>query len=103
MRKQFIILGAAAAALSFFAIKNHHKPKQQWFTLENIKVNHELHLIKGTCTKGAYLGEMEVYLPDSCDLSCMKEGMDVKVLGGPGMSMSLPPQLMNCTKIEIIK
>ena len=46
---------------------------------------------------------MEVYLPDSCDLSCMKEGMDVKVLGGPGMSMSLPPQLMNCTKIEIIK
>lgn len=101
MKKRLIILGAAAAALSFFAIKNHQKPKQQWFTLENIEVNHELHMISGTCTEGPYLGEMEVYLPESIDLSSVTDGMSAQVLGGPGMSLSLPPQLMNCTKLKI--
>lgn len=103
MKKRVVILSAALAALSFFAVKKHHqKTVQTWFTLENISINEELRFISGTCIDGPYLGEMEIYLPDSYDISTLKPGMNIKVLGGPGMTMSLPPQLMNCTKIEII-
>ncbi len=103
MRKRTLILGALFAAASFFAIKKHHqKSDQLWFTLTNIEVNEELRRISGECTEGTYLGEMEVYLPQSIDLSELKDGMSVKVLGGPGMTLSLPAQLMNCTQIEIL-
>ena len=103
MKKKTVLLGAAIAAVSFFAIKNHYKKSEQlWFTLEKIEYNEELHMISGTCIEGTYLGEMEVYLPHHIDASSLQNGMTIKVLGGPGMTMSLPPQLMNCTKIEVI-
>ena len=102
MKKHTIVLGAALAAISFFAIKKHNqKPKQLWFTLEDITYNEELHMISGNCIKGTYEGLMEVYLPEQLDVSLLHDGQTVKVLGGPGMTMSLPPQLMKCTKIEI--
>ena len=102
MKKHTIVLGAALAAVSFFAIKKHNqKPKQLWFTLEDITYNEELHMISGNCIEGTYEGLMEVYLPEQLDSSFLQDGQTVKVLGGPGMTMSLPPQLMNCTKIEI--
>ncbi|MBR5207328.1 MAG: hypothetical protein IKV65_02385 [Erysipelotrichaceae bacterium] len=104
MKKRAIVLGAAIAAVSFFAIKKHNqKPKQLWFTLEDITYNEELHMISGNCIEGTYEGLMEVYLPENLDASQLQDGQTVKVLGGPGMTMSLPPQLMNCTKFEIQK
>lgn len=104
MKKKTILLGAALAALSFLAVKKHQqKTEQLWFTLEHILVNEELRMISGECTEGSYLGEMEVYPIDSVDLSFLENGMSIRVLGGPGMTLSLPPQLMNCTKIEILK
>ncbi|MBP3399005.1 MAG: hypothetical protein J6K75_04530 [Erysipelotrichaceae bacterium] len=103
MKKRTLLLGAALAAASFFAIKNNQKKSELlWFTLENITYNEELHMISGECTEGTYLGEMEVYLPNHIDATNLKDGLTVKVQGGPGMTMSLPPQLMNCTKIEIV-
>ncbi len=103
MRKRALILGVLLASASFFAIKKHHqKTAQLWFTLVNIEVNEELHMISGECIEGTYKGEMDVYLPESIVLSTLKDGMSVKVLGGPGMTLSLPAQLMNCTKIEIL-
>ena len=102
MKKRTVLLGAALAAVSFFAIKKHNqKPTQLWFTLEDITYNEELNMISGNCIEGTYEGLMEVYLPESMDVSNLQDGQTVKVLGGPGMTMSLPPQLMNCTKIEI--
>ena len=50
-----------------------------------------------------YEGEIEVYLPDGIDTSKLKDGQNVQVLAGPGMTMSLPPQLMNCQEIKIIE
>lgn len=102
MKKKALILGAALAAISFFAIKNHKKSQQNWLTLDQIEINEELHMIRGNCIEGAVLGEMEVYLSEHIDISHLKDGMRIRVLGGPGMTLSLPPQLMNCTKIEII-
>ena len=102
MKKRTVLLGAALAAGSFFAVKKHNqKPKQLWFTLENIDYNEELNMISGMCVEGTYEGLMEVYLPEGMDVSSLKDGQTVKVLGGPGMTMSLPPQLMHCTKIRI--
>ena len=102
MKKRTIILGAALAAVSFFAVKKHsQKPKQLWFTLKDIEYNEELNMISGQCIKGTYEGLMEVYLPEGMDVSNIKDGQTIEVLGGPGMTMSLPPQLMNCTKIRI--
>ncbi|MBR5290454.1 MAG: hypothetical protein IKU28_05625 [Erysipelotrichaceae bacterium] len=102
MKKRTVLLGAALAAVSFFAVKKHNqKPKQLWFTLENIDYNEELNMISGMCVEGTYEGLMEVYLPEGMDVSSLKDGQTVKVLGGPGMTMSLPPQLMHCTKIRI--
>lgn len=102
MKKRTIILGAALAAVSFFAVKKHsQKPKQLWFTLKDIEYNEELNMISGQCIKGTYEGLMEVYLPEGMDVSNIKDGQTLEVLGGPGMTMSLPPQLMNCTKIRI--
>ena len=103
MRKKALLLGALFAFASFFAIKKHQqKTTQLWFTLVNIQVNEELHMISGECIEGTYTGEMNVYLPESIELSTLKNGMSVKVLGGPGITLSLPAQLMNCTNIEIL-
>lgn len=102
MKKKVVLLTAVLAAVSFFTIKKHtKKPDQLWFTLKDIEFNEELHLISGECIEGTYLGHMEVYLPESMDVSSIENGQTIKVLGGPGMTMSLPPQLMNCTKIQI--
>lgn len=76
---------------------------QDWFTLQDITYDKELNKISGNSITEPYLGEMEVYLPDDMDTSQLKDGQTVEVLGGPGMTMSLPPQLMNCTKIKIVE
>lgn len=73
----------------------------QWFTLENITFDTEERKITGNSTE-IYEGEMEVYLPDDIDASSLQEGQTVKVYGGPGMTMSLPPQLMHVSKIKIV-
>lgn len=102
MKKKVVLLTAALAAVSFFAIKKHTKKTEQlWFTLQDIEYNEELHMISGECIEGTYHGLMEVYLPEDMDAASIKNGQTIKVLGGPGMTMSLPPQLMNCTKIQI--
>ncbi len=76
--------------------------EQTWFTLENITYDAKERKISGNCIEGAYLGEMEIYLPDTTDAAGLKDGIKIRVLGGPGMTMSLPPQLMGVSKIEIL-
>ena len=73
-----------------------------WYTIENITYDIELHKISGMCT-GPYLGEVEIYLPDFIDGSILVDGCNIKALCGPGMTMSLPPQIMGCEVIEIIE
>ena len=74
-----------------------------WFTLEKVTYDRENRRIEGNCIEGTYLGEMVVYLPDRADDTELKDGLTVRVLGGPGMTMSLPPQLMGCERVEIIR
>lgn len=106
MKKILIALAALAIILGVgYTIYETNKPKplgQEWYTLENITYDATENRITGTSST-IYVGEMVVYLPDSIDTSKLEDGQTVKVLGGPGMTMSLPPQLMNCTEIEIIK
>ena len=96
--KKKAILVAALAALSIFAIKNHNKKKQNWFTIENIDYNEELHMISGTCTEGPYLGEVEVYLPDFIQEK-LENGSTVQVQA-EAVTMSLPPQLIQVKKLK---
>ena len=74
-----------------------------WFTLENITYDKSEKRLEGNCIEGTYPGEMVVYLPDEVDDTGLCSGITVRVLGGPGMTMSLPPQLMGCEKVEIVK
>ena len=74
-----------------------------WYIIENITYDKELHKISGMCTDSPYLGEVEIYLPDFIDGSILVDGCNIKALCGPGMTMSLPPQIMGCEAIEIIE
>lgn len=107
MKKKRIIIFAIIliiATTGFFYLKP--KPEttidQEWYTIENITFDQENNKISGTSTS-PYEGEIEVYLPDGIDTSKLKDGQNVQVLAGPGMTMSLPPQLMNCQEIKIIE
>lgn len=105
-KKQIIIITIILiiVAAGFFILKP--KPEtaadQKWYTIENITFDQENKKISGT-SKSPYEGEIEVYLPDTIDTSKLKDGQNVQVLAGPGMTMSLPPQLMNCQEIKIIE
>lgn len=82
--------------------------KKSWFTLKNITYDRENRRLEGTCVAGTYLGEMIVYLPKKVDDTKLcdgtaADGMTVRVLGGPGMTMSLPPQLMGCKKVKVME
>jgi hypothetical protein len=74
-----------------------------WFTLENITYDKVTRRLEGSSTEGVYLGLMAAYLPDELDDSAVEEGLTVRILAGPGMTMSLPPQLMGVEKIEVLK
>ena len=76
---------------------------KEWFLIENIEYDEIQRKISGNCIEGPYLGEVEIYLPPFTDASGLKDGVHIKALCGPGMTMSLPPQLMGCTKIVIIE
>lgn len=76
--------------------------QKQYFTITSIIYDRELHKISGMCIDGPYIGEVEIYLPEYIDGNILKEASCVKALCGPGMTMSLPPQLMGCEAIEII-
>lgn len=107
MKKKQIIISTIILIIviaGFFILKPKDKTiaDQEWFTIENITFDQENNKISGTSTY-PYEGEIEVYLPDTIDTSKLKNGLDVQVLAGPGMTMSLPPQLMNCQEIKIIE
>ncbi len=74
-----------------------------WFTLENITYDREERRLEGTCIEGTYLGLMAVYLPPEADDTALEEGITVRVLAGPGMTMSLPPQLMRFERFELVE
>lgn len=76
--------------------------EKMWYTIEDITYDKELHKISGMCVDGPYIGEVEIYLPNFIDGSILVDGCDVKALCGPGMTMSLPPQIMGCEAVEII-
>ena len=74
-----------------------------WFTLENITYDKPTRRLEGNSTDGVYLGLMAAYLPEEIDDSALTQGITVRILAGPGMTMSLPPQLMGVTMIEVLK
>lgn len=106
MKKKRIIIFTIIliiALAGFFILKpKPETPDQEWYTIENITFDQENNKISGISIS-SYKGEVEVYLPDDIDTSKLKDGQNVKVLAGPGMTMSLPPQLMNCQEIKIIE
>ncbi len=71
-----------------------------WFVFQNITYDAEERCLTGNCLTGPYLGEMEAYVPDDVVLPPLCEGDTVRILGGPGMTMSIPPQLMGVCKVE---
>lgn len=97
-----IILIIALAGFFILKPKPETTTDQEWYTIENITFNQENNKISGISIS-SYKGEVEVYLPDDIDTSKLKDGQNVQVLAGPGMTMSLPPQLMNCQEIKIIE
>lgn len=107
MKKSLLaIVGVAIIAAGGYAVYEMNKPKvtgQEWFRLENITYDKDANKISGNNVKGAYLGEMEAYLPDTIDTSKLEDGQTIEVLGGPGMTMSIPPQLMGVTEIKIVE
>lgn len=105
MKHKKIILTIAALCflgVAWFYLDHIEENDQQWFTLENISYDESERIIEGNCTEGTYTGDMVIYLPDEVSDTNLKDGQTIKVQGGPGMTMSIPPQLMNCTKIEIV-
>lgn len=103
MKKRFILSMCLLIPCLILGMITYQEPSdKRWFTLENITYDKELNMIEGYCTDDIYTGDMQVYLPDSINTSQLKNNQTVQVYGGPGMTMSIPPQLMNCTKIEIL-
>lgn len=78
---------------------------QSWYTIENIVIGQENGdaYLQGNCEDGPYIGEVVVFFSDDLSPEGMQDGDTVRVLAGPGMTRSLPAQLMGCSKIEIIK
>ncbi len=72
-----------------------------WFTLEHITYDRDERRLEGNCVNGTYLGQMAVYIPEEVDDTPLTDGITVRVLAGPGMTMSLPPQLMRFERFEI--
>lgn len=106
MKKKLILFISFIAIICGILFILHKKntpsiPNQEWYEIQDITFDQKDRKISGTCITH-YKGEIEVYLPDTIDTSSLKNGQDIKALAGPGMTMSLPPQLMNCTKIEIL-
>lgn len=77
--------------------------KKTKFIIENITYDHELHKISGNCIEGPYLGEVEIYLPPFVSDDNLQDSITIAAYCGPGMTMSLPPQLMGCIKIEVVE
>lgn len=77
--------------------------KKTKFIIENITYDQNLRKISGNCIKGPYLGEVEIYLPPFVSDDNLQDSITIAAYCGPGMTMSLPPQLMGCTKIEVVE
>lgn len=103
MKKRFILSICILIPCLILGIMTYQEPNdKRWFTLENIIYDTELNMIEGYCIDKVYTGDMQVYLPDNMDTSHIKNHQTIQVYGGPGMTMSIPAQLMNCTKIKIL-
>lgn len=95
-----ILLGTFILGAALGIIITKQNKQYPWFTLKNIQIDTENRQIIGDCIEGPYLGELIIPVSDTFDLSTLVEGMTIKVQGGPAMTMSLPPHLMNIKKIK---
>ena len=76
---------------------------KEWFLIDNIVYDQIANKISGKCIYGPYYGEVEIYLQPFICTKKLQSGLTIRALCGPGMTMSLPPQLMGCEQIQIIK
>lgn len=90
--------------LLFSSFNNKEIPDGKFaYTIEDIQHSKTKNMIKGNSIEGPVMGEVELYLPDGYNYKNLKNGITIIAYCDDTVTMSLPPQLMECTDLEILK
>lgn len=99
--KQVFFAVGIFSIIGLTGCSSKEETKQVWYTLEDIKVDVSENRIEGTAVEG-FEGDLVVVLPDEESIDFLKNGQTVRVKGSEGFTMSVPPQLVECTDIEVV-